>query len=161
MERIMKRLKLINKTDLQLRSETIDDILQVFKWQCAPQTRRYALNKDIPTLLEHTDWMTRKIASQDDYIYIIELNEGAKISSVGVVRLDLFAENTYTISIFVAPNQYGKGVAKEALAILDKLHPSIVINAVVLKENIASQTLFSRAGYIKIGAENFTRQPLV
>lgn len=159
-ERIMERLQLINKTDLQLRAATIDDISQVFEWQCAPQTRRYALNRNIPTLLEHTDWMTRKIASQDDYFYIIELNEGAKVSSVGVVRLDLSAENTYTISIFVAPNQYGKGVAKEALAILDKLHPSIIINAVVLKENIASQTLFSRAGYIKVGAENYTRQPL-
>jgi UDP-2,4-diacetamido-2,4,6-trideoxy-beta-L-altropyranose hydrolase len=160
--RIMDRIQTIFEYSLQLRFATLEDIQQVFEWQCVPQTRCYALNKDVPSLPEHQDWMTRKIASHDDYFYIIELKAGAKVSfnSVGVVRLDLAAKNTYTISIFIAPTHFGKGIAKQALALLDRLHPNIVINAVVLKENVASQALFSRAGYMKIDEEIYTRQPV-
>lgn len=160
--RIMDSIQTIFESSLQLRFATLDDMQQVFEWQCAPQTRRYALNKDIPSLSEHQDWMTRKISSDVDYFYIIELKFGTKVSSnsVGVVRLDLASNNTYTISIFITPAHFGKGIAKQALALLDRLHPSIVIEARVLKENLASQALFSRAGYMKTDEENYTRQPV-
>jgi UDP-2,4-diacetamido-2,4,6-trideoxy-beta-L-altropyranose hydrolase len=160
--RIMENIQTLTESDLQLRLATMGDIKQVFEWQCAPQTRRYAINKDVPSLSEHQGWMTRKIASKDDYFYIIELKSGNKVgfNSVGVVRLDLVSANTYTISIFIASTHFGRGIAKQALRLLDKLHPSIIINAVALKENLASQTLFSRAGYLKIDEENYTRQPV-
>ena len=93
---------------------------------------------------------------------MIELTKSKdeKAVSVGVVRLDKTAENTYTISIFIAPEHFGKGVAKLALKQVDILHPTKIIHAVVLKENTASQALFSRAGYQRINEEQFTRQPV-
>tara|TARA_B110000211_G_C14083019_1_gene555447 strand:+ start:1788 stop:3311 length:1524 start_codon:yes stop_codon:yes gene_type:complete len=161
-ERIMKQInKLFNNT-LNLRFATLKDVEQVYNWQCEPETRRYALNKDVPSLAEHTAWMTRKLESKNDYFYIIELADSRdkKATSVGVVRLDKSDKGTYTISIFIAPEHFGKGIAKYALKQVDILHPKAFIDAVVLKENTASQTLFSRAGYTRVNEEQFTRQPV-
>ncbi|TMO76932.1 UDP-2,4-diacetamido-2,4,6-trideoxy-beta-L-altropyranose hydrolase [Pseudoalteromonas sp. S3776] len=161
-ERIIKQVnKLFNNT-LNLRFATLKDVEQVYNWQCEPETRRYALNKNVPSLAEHTAWMSRKLESKNDYFYIIELaaSKCEKKTSVGVVRLDQSGEETYTISIFIAPEHFGKGIAKYALKQIDILHAKEFINAVVLKENTASQTLFSRAGYTRINEEQFTRLPV-
>jgi RimJ/RimL family protein N-acetyltransferase len=161
-ERIMTHITKLLSNKLGLRLATKDDIEQVYHWQCRPETRRYALNKDVPTLAEHTLWMTKKIASKTDYFYVIELTNSKKGTALpmGVVRLDMTATNTYTISIFIAPEHFGKGVAKYGLKQIDIIHPKAFINAVVLKENTASQALFSRAGYQRINEEQFTRQPV-
>lgn len=161
-KRIMKHITQLLNGSLSLRLATQLDVEQVYAWQCEPETRRYALNKDVPSLAEHQAWMTKKLASKSDYFYVIELTKSKdeKAVSVGVVRLDKTAENTYTISIFIAPEHFGKGVAKLALKQVDILHPTKIIHAVVLKENTASQALFSRAGYQRINEEQFTRQPV-
>lgn len=161
-DRIMKQInKLFNNT-LSLRFATSKDIEQVYSWQCEPETRRYALNKSVPSLAEHTTWMTKKLASENDYFYIIELaaNKCEKTASVGAVRLDKSDKEYYTISIFVSPEHFGKGIGKYALKQIDILHPKAFINAIVLKENIASQFLFSNAGYIRVNDEQFYRKPL-
>lgn len=162
-ERILANLKPLFGPILSLRHADVNDIQQVYVWQCAPETRRYALNTEVPSFAEHQTWMSQKLTSESDYFYIIELTDvnSEKTMPMGVVRLDMTAKDTYTLSIFIAPAQFGKGIAKLALKKIDIMHPKAVINAVVLKENIASQTLFSRAGYVKVGAENYTRQPLV
>ncbi|MEH6480034.1 MULTISPECIES: UDP-2,4-diacetamido-2,4,6-trideoxy-beta-L-altropyranose hydrolase [Pseudoalteromonas] len=161
-KRIMKHITQLFNGSLTLRLATKLDIEQVYAWQCKPETRRYALNKDVPSLTEHRAWMTKKLTSKNDYFYIIELTNSTdeKTTPVGVVRLDMTAVNTYTISIFIAPEHFGKGVAKLALKQVDILHPTKIIHAVVLKENTASQALFSRAGYQRINEEQFTRQPV-
>jgi UDP-2,4-diacetamido-2,4,6-trideoxy-beta-L-altropyranose hydrolase len=161
-KRIMKHITQLFSGSLTLRLATQIDVQQVYDWQCKPETRCYALNKDVPSLVEHQAWMTKKLASKNDYFYIIELtvNKGEKAISVGVVRLDMTADNTYTISIFIVPEYFGKGVAKFALKKIDILHPTKTIHAIVLKENTASQVLFSRAGYQRINEEHFTRQPV-
>lgn len=162
-ERIIMNINFLLDQLLQLRKATQSDIDQVYEWQCQPETRRYALNKNTPSLIEHRAWMKKKITSDCDYFYIIELScsKIGKTVSMGVVRLDFTAENTYTISIFIAPEHFGKGVAKFALDKLGELHPTAVINAVVLKDNLISQALFSRAGYQKIDDEHFTRLPVL
>ena len=161
-KRIMEHITQLFNGSLTLRLATKLDIEQVYAWQCKPETRRYALNKDVPSLTEHRAWMTKKLTSKNDYFYIIELTNSTdeKTTPVGVVRLDMTAVNTYTISIFIAPEHFGKGVAKLVLKQVDILHPTKIIHAVVLKENTASQALFSRAGYKRINEEQFTRQPV-
>ncbi len=79
---------------------------------------------------------------------------------MGVVRLDNSAQGQYTISIFIDADYFGKGIGKYALQQIDNLHPDAVISATVLKENSASQALFSRAGYQRINNEHFTRHPV-
>jgi UDP-2,4-diacetamido-2,4,6-trideoxy-beta-L-altropyranose hydrolase len=52
------------------------------------------------------------------------------------------------------------GIASEALKYIDIVHPQIVINATVLNENVASQQLFSKMGYIKKSDILFQRKPI-
>ncbi|ETX12597.1 pseudaminic acid biosynthesis protein PseG [Marinomonas ushuaiensis DSM 15871] len=161
-DRIIKNIPLLFDDVLRLRCAELKDTQQVFEWQCAPETRQYALNKSVPSLVEHQAWMERKVSNSKDYFYIIERVNLAEVhpESVGVVRLDMTSDNSYILSIFIAPTHFGKGIAKQTLSMLDKQHPSIIINAVVLKENTASHALFHRAGYIKIDEENYIRPPI-
>lgn len=138
-----------------------NDINLTYEWQVLPQTRRYALNQNIPSYKSHCSWMVEKLKSNIDYFYIIEIILDGVIKSAGVVRLDLDDKTQeYTISIYIAPQFYKMGIASAALKYIDIVHPQIVINATVLNENFASQQLFSKMGYIKTSDILFQRKPI-
>lgn len=162
LNRVLKAMgNLVGVDDLQLRSATEADIKLVFDWQCHPSTRQYALNQQVPTWTEHNKWMRCKLLQQQDYFYMITIaNNAFSGADVGVVRLDKIAEAEYLLSIFIAPDYYNQGIAKRALASLDKSHPRITVRAQVLTANLASQRLFTRDGYQRIMAETFIRYPL-
>jgi len=138
-----------------------NDIKQVYQWQIQPETRRYSLNTSIPTWEEHSNWMAEKLISADNYFYIIEVkSQQDNYCAAGVVRLDKLSETNYLISIFIAPEFHGKGIAPHALSFIDNVHADMTINATVLSENIASVKLFTRANYQQVAAEEFQRTPI-
>lgn len=141
-----------------LSRASLDDIERIYTWQCHPETRRYALNPHIPTWEEHKAWMTNKLQSACDYYYMVidRINN----HKVGVVRLDRMDQGEYLVSIFIDPQHYGKGIAHKALAALDSLHSNVTLHATVLKENLASQNLFQKAGYQKINQDAYLRKPI-
>jgi len=150
---------------LRLRDTEPADIQQVYKWQCHASTRRYALNQQVPSWLEHQEWMSAKLNQGQDYFYIITIPDPSDEQShhhidVGVVRLDRIAIAQYLLSIFIDPNYYGQGLAKQALAYLDELHPNMIIHAKVLTANTASQRLFTQSRFQRVTAESFIRHPL-
>ena len=142
----------------ELTLASLDDIKLVYDWQSHPQTRKYSINKDIPSWVEHSKWMSKKLSSAKDFFYIIkkQLNN----DPVGVIRLDNLDGNTYLVSIFVSPEKYGNGIAFEALTLIDIVHPNFEIHAVVLEDNLPSQKLFEKANYVRISAEKFIRSSL-
>lgn len=147
-----------NATNLvTLRRATNDDIELVFDWQCLPETRKYALTSEIPTWGDHQKWMNTKLKSHSDFFYIIE---SLFNNSVGVLRLDRLSTGKYVLSIFIDPEYFGKGIAKETLAVVDIIHPNITIQATVLEENIASQRLFAAAQYQRLTVDTFIRPPI-
>lgn len=143
------------------RLATTNDIQQVYLWQTQPETRRFANNINIPTYDEHEHWMKKKLATVNSYFYIIE-NKGpcGTPQPAGVVRLDEVAQDKYIISIYIAPEHHLKSLAIEALNFIDHVHPDCQIDATVLKGNLASQRLFSKAGYKKIDIENYQRNTI-
>ncbi len=145
-------------SSLQLRRARRDDIDTVYHWQCHPKTREYALNATVPSWDEHKQWMTRKLDSVRDYFYIVIDKQNLK--PLGVVRLDNTEPDHYLVSIYVAPESYGKGVAIAALSMVDELHPEMTLHATVLKENVASQKLFQKANYTQLDAETYIRYPI-
>lgn len=148
-----------SKDRYRLQRATVHDSNLVYQWQCHPNTRKYALNPDPPSWEEHDKWMKDKIRFRyQDYIYLIE--DISTKEKVGVVRLDRQCANEYLISIFIAPDYYGKGIGLSAVKLLDMLHPHITIRATVLEENKASQQLFQKAKYHKISADEFIRYPV-
>lgn len=147
------------KDSYRLQRATEYDSELVYQWQCHPKTRKYALNPEPPSWEGHERWMKDKIKCRyQDYFYLIEDIDINK--QVGVVRLDRQCANEYLISIFIAPDFYGKGIGLSAVKLLDMLHPHITIRATVLEENKASQQLFQKAKYHKIAADEFIRHPV-
>lgn len=129
--------------NLQLVFATHEDIKTVYDWQCHPKTREFALNTEIPTWEGHQSWMKRKLATTTDFFYLIEDKVTGK--KLGVLRLDKIEPKSYLVSIFVAPEAYGLGVATAALKMVDAIHPELTLHATVLECNKASQKLFKKS----------------
>lgn len=142
----------------KLKSVTIADTALIYQWQSDPLTRRYALNPNIPSWAEHQCWMEKKLQRQQDYFFLIECSKNSE--PCGAIRLDELATNNYLISIFIAPHRHGQGIGLIGLNLIDQCLPSINIHAMVLAENIASQRLFTKAGYQQIAPDKFIREPL-
>ncbi|AIU68115.1 UDP-2,4-diacetamido-2,4,6-trideoxy-beta-L-altropyranose hydrolase [Vibrio coralliilyticus] len=141
-----------------LEKATQQDIKQVYEWQCHSETRKYALNTNIPSWVEHHEWMCKKLQSPSDYFYmVIDKESGEK---VGVVRLDRKRAGHYLVSIFIDPISYGKGIASEVLKLVDLIYPDITLHAKVLKANLASQRLFQKACYQQTDEETYVRHPI-
>lgn len=141
-----------------LESASQDDIALVYEWQTHPDTRKYALISNVPTWDEHRAWMSKKLQSASDYFYMVIDRTDRK--KVGVVRLDRIDAGHYLVSIFVSPQNYGKGLALQALNIINVIHPDITLHATVLKANIVSQRLFKKACYQQVDEETYIRQPI-
>ncbi len=141
-----------------IRLANESDIKTVFEWQCHPETRKYALNPETPSWEQHQNWMRKKLTHIADFFYVITWSK--KQDPVGVVRLDRVSAGNYLISIFIDPKQHGKGIALKALSLIDDIHQNINIHATVLKDNQASQCLFTKAGYERISKEKFIRKEL-
>ncbi|MBV7298623.1 UDP-2,4-diacetamido-2,4,6-trideoxy-beta-L-altropyranose hydrolase [Enterovibrio paralichthyis] len=139
---------------VSLKRATEDDIAQVYEWQCHPNTRKYALNPDIPTWEQHVVWMKNKLKRTEDYFYLIINTSGER---VGVIRLDRKSQYDYLVSIFIHPDHYGQGIGHQALSLVGRVHPHVNIHATVLADNIASRKLFEKAGYIQQSREAFIR----
>ncbi|WP_406734092.1 UDP-2,4-diacetamido-2,4,6-trideoxy-beta-L-altropyranose hydrolase [Vibrio scophthalmi] len=142
---------------IALRKATESDIQCVYEWQCHPETRRFALNSSTPKFGDHKSWMKSKLSCDQDYFYMIMSHNQNRL---GVIRLDKRINEEYLLSVYLNPDHYGQGVASQALALIDKQHPYMTIKATVLKENIASQKLFEKAGYLRLSKESFVRPAL-
>ncbi|MFB2649025.1 UDP-2,4-diacetamido-2,4,6-trideoxy-beta-L-altropyranose hydrolase [Shewanella mangrovisoli] len=143
---------------IRLRPVTIDDAALIYQWQADPVTRRYALNPNIPSWEEHLAWIGKKLHRAQDYFFLIVSAQNGE--PCGAVRLDELSVNEYLISIFISPAQHGKGIGLIGLKLIDECLPGIHIHATVLPENIASQRLFTKAGYQQVAPDKFIREPL-
>lgn len=142
---------------LYLKRASLSDCECLFNWQQAPTTRRYALVAAIPSWQEHCQWFRTKVIDPNSFLFMIRRNN----TDVGMVRLDpLEADNTYQISIITGPEYYRQGVAKSALELIRKAFNSIIINATVLSENIASKALFHSMGYVDVDKTHWVQYPL-
>lgn len=101
-------------------------------------------------LAEHLAWLEGVLASPDRLLLVLEL-EG---EPVGTVRFDrVEAEETWEVSITVAPDKRGSGLSGAILAegerVLTQRHRVRRILAGIHQANAASAALFHRAGYVE------------
>lgn len=148
---------------VQLRRADERDIALVYEWQCFPQTRRFAVNPNIPAWNEHQAWMKQKLRDLEAPFYIATAGGIA----AGVVRLDPeirrlphsvvehAGPDVKEVSIFTAPEFYGTGVAYGALLALQERHELDTIVAHVLQQNAASRALFAKAKFMPLNEEYF------
>jgi RimJ/RimL family protein N-acetyltransferase len=136
--------------NVQLRLAETADEQCIFELQNEPETRRFARNPKAPSADEHHHWLTRVLTSNDTILTVIEADGMA----AGTVRLDRQEDYAsaprYEVSIAISPVLHGRGVGSAALALLRRLQPRAVLDALVLPDNASSIRLFARAGYAAV-----------
>ena len=134
-----------DNNQVSLRTFQADDAKTVFNWQILPETRKYFRNPTPPTWSEHTLWFDALLNNPMRQGYIILNND----IPAGVVRLDQLKadENKFEVSILLSPKYYQTGTASAALKLVQDLYSGATIHAEVNKNNIASQKMFTRAGF--------------
>lgn len=139
-----------------LRPATMDDAQTVFEWQSCAETRRFARNPEVPAADEHFAWMAARLKRAESLFNIVMHNGDA----AGVVRLDRMAEadNSFEVSIYIAPERHGRGLGNAALRLARRLLPDAELLAHVLPQNQVSRALFLAAGYVP-GPEWFRCTP--
>ena len=115
----------------------------MYDWQLHPGTRRFAKQPNIPAREEHDVWFLGRMANAESMLYMIE-HEG---QPSGVLRLDAEEVGVWLVSIYVAPDCHGRGIAGAALTLAHTIWPQHEFKAEVLKDNVVSHKLFARAGY--------------
>ncbi|MBF0127019.1 MAG: UDP-2,4-diacetamido-2,4,6-trideoxy-beta-L-altropyranose hydrolase [Magnetococcales bacterium] len=141
-----------------LRPATLEDAHLVWTWQQEPRTRQFARNPRPPALEEHRQWMRARLADPGSVFNLIMHGD----RPAGVLRFDRLpdeTDETYEVSILVAPDRYRLGLAGGALRMGRFLLPWARHLAWIRPENDASLTLFQRAGYRRLDHYRHTLEP--
>jgi RimJ/RimL family protein N-acetyltransferase len=132
---------------LALRQATAADEARLLAWRNDPQTRAQAFSSSVVEPDEHHRWLRTRLDDHDTVLAIAELDGQA----VGTVRLDRRDRTVAELSITVAPEHRGRGLAKEAIALgvsqaREMLGASTVI-ARIKRTNTPSLRAFTAAGF--------------
>ena len=122
----------------------------LFQWQSFPGMRRHYRNPEPPAWDEHLAWLDRRLASEDR-LRIVKYGGIA----AGLVRLErtemsrrLFAGGCgWEISILIAPELQGRGIAARAIALALEEAAGEPVAAWVSADNGPSLRAFARCGF--------------
>jgi UDP-2,4-diacetamido-2,4,6-trideoxy-beta-L-altropyranose hydrolase len=137
----------VSESALTLRAATLEDSRLVWEWRNEPATRLASFNTEPIPLERHLDWFPRQLTRPDSRMFIAETTSH---EPVGVVRFDGLA-GAPEVSIALAPGHRGKGHGRQVLAeacariFRETGAPRIV--ALVRRDNPASASAFTRAGF--------------
>ncbi len=147
---------IIETERLLLRRITNDDVNEVFELRSNPETMKYIprpLAKTTEDALEHIAIIDEKITANIGINWAITLKDDSKLLGIiGYYRTQL--ENYRSeIGYMLLPEFHGKGIVPEAVNRLIrygfddlKLHS---IEAVIDPENIASEKVLQKCGFVK------------
>ena len=129
----------------------------IYRWQSNKNTRKYFINPEIPLWEEHQHWYKSCLLDPSRILYL--LHDYQK-NSVGLLRLDQLSKNeqgsdTYEISIIIAPDHQGKGIAVSALKNLKRLYKNSTYIATIHHNNIPSQKVFNKAGFQQLSPSSY------
>ena len=131
---------------IALRPATMADSDIMLQWQRDPRTRSHFRNPAIPGSGEHFSWLRKKLGDRNCILNIIERDN----NPCGVLRFDRSTENDRAeseVSILIAPDLHGRGIARAALALGRILLANETLWAYVQDDNAASVALFQGAGF--------------
>ncbi len=142
------------ESDLRVRAANPADAALLHEWRNDETTRQWSRSSDRVPWADHVQWLDSSLARDDRLLLIVE---HATRGSVGTVRCDRDEDGGWEVSITVAPQERGCGLATEILcvgerALTSRNGPGITARAVVHEHNIASKRLFRRAGYVPTGS---------
>ncbi|WP_134727940.1 MULTISPECIES: GNAT family N-acetyltransferase [Amycolatopsis] len=132
------------------RDATEADAELLLAWRNDPVTRRASRSGDVIDLDRHLRWLRGVLTASDRILLVLE--ESGK--PVGTVRFDDEGGREWEVSITLAPESRGRGLARPVLdageRTLAARTDAAAVLAAVHVENAASAALFERAGYLEV-----------
>ncbi|WP_311257707.1 bifunctional UDP-2,4-diacetamido-2,4,6-trideoxy-beta-L-altropyranose hydrolase/GNAT family N-acetyltransferase [Microbacterium sp. WCS2018Hpa-9] len=129
------------------RPATIDDGQMLFEWRNDATVRLNSRSRGEIDWESHRDWLARSLDDPDRRLLMIE-SDGMPVATC---RWDRRSEDEWEISITVAPESRGRGIAASAVNAAESTltaGPPVRLVAAVHRDNVASRRLFERAGYL-------------
>lgn len=141
---------------LPCRRATLADSDTIWRWRNDPQTIAMSLSKNGVLRADHDVWYQRVLNSSAVCALYMLQHEG---SDCAVVRFDLDDPDQARVSINLAPEKRGQGIAGPVLrCAMDQFcqdYPEIrCLSAEVLAQNPASLKIFEATGFQRITQED-------
>ena len=132
-----------------VRQATAEDADLLRRWRDDPATRAASRSSAAVDPEEHRAWLARVLADRDRHLLVGSDGTGA----VGTVRWDRVDDGEWEVSITVAPDRRGEGLAGPLLAagegwLADQEPATSTLLAAVRADNQPSLRLFRSAGYL-------------
>ncbi|MEV7609470.1 bifunctional UDP-2,4-diacetamido-2,4,6-trideoxy-beta-L-altropyranose hydrolase/GNAT family N-acetyltransferase [Microbacterium sp. NPDC089320] len=141
------RPSLVSRPGVVARAATVDDGPRLFEWRNDPGVRHNSRSRGELDWGSHSDWLARSLQNPDRRLLIIE-SDGVPVATC---RWDRRSADEWEISITVAPESRGRGLAASVLDAAERsltARPPVRMVATVHRDNTASRRLFERAGYL-------------
>jgi spore coat polysaccharide biosynthesis predicted glycosyltransferase SpsG/RimJ/RimL family protein N-acetyltransferase len=135
--------------DVTTRLATGTDARLLHEWRNDPTTRQASRSSDEVAWDEHVRWVDRVLGDPARQLYVAE-QAGAPI---GTVRWDHLGGGDWEVSITVAPQARGRGLAVPLLRAGEdalRVEGGARLIATVHVDNVPSRRLFERAGYLPL-----------
>jgi UDP-2,4-diacetamido-2,4,6-trideoxy-beta-L-altropyranose hydrolase len=160
--RVSKLFDQLNKDFfISLRRAVSEDIDLTFRWAVNSEIRRYSFQQHQITILEHTEWFSKKIRDKNCHFFIVEYN----LKPIGCIRFDVHNIEAI-ISYLLDPAYHGQGFGQlilkkgiERLLVVNRqeLTAIKVISGNVMKNNIPSIKAFERLGFVQTDQGDYLR----
>lgn len=131
---------------ITLRPISVDDCEYIYSLQ-TDEARKFSRNPSEPAWNEHVQWFATIINEEVSVLFVVMLGQ----QTAGLLRFDNIDGNDIEVSIIIAPNYSGRGIAKKSLKQAFTLQPKKCFKAAIHKENIPSQKVFENIGFTKLG----------
>lgn len=132
-------------TPLSLRLATMSDAQILFDWRNDGDTRRVSRNTETLVWQDHLNWMQATLDSADRML-LVGMQGTRKI---GTIRWDRISRETWEISITLAPESRGQGLALPMVLLAEQeiAQQAKTLVATAHEENLRSRRLFESAHY--------------
>lgn len=138
------------QTPLTLLPVSLEDSQTLFEWRNHPSIRSVSLQQETLQFESHQQWVASSLVNPNRVMWMAYCGD----SKIGMIRFDRSHElsREAEVSLYLAPNQQGKGLGKQLLTAGEQAivkHWSNIerIKAQVLATNRASVNLFTHAQY--------------
>jgi UDP-2,4-diacetamido-2,4,6-trideoxy-beta-L-altropyranose hydrolase len=141
-------MALLMRAILSFRPATESDSTRICEWRAASGLEKYSLRGEVTPFADHHAWFTRALHDPRRSFRIQMLGP----LPCGYLRLDRGEDSRARVSICLAPDARGKGLAESLLAEAACLGRSlglIHLDAEIHPQNEASLRCFERAGYVR------------
>ncbi|WP_419176998.1 UDP-2,4-diacetamido-2,4,6-trideoxy-beta-L-altropyranose hydrolase [Desulfosediminicola sp.] len=145
--RVAEVLKPTKSENLTLRLANERDALFYFSWVNDPIVRSSANNSEPIDMSTHLRWFDDRMKDVDSFLYVLEAGD-LPVGQVRFERRDGKVTIDYSLDVLVRGRGWAKQLLKLGMEMFGK-EQSIIFNASVKPENLASAATFVGLGFIE------------